>query len=88
MSSLKPVTRTVFHDAPWPAGEATRHLVAWCLIGASAALSRVAGQLLRPAAPSAGQALDLEFHAEAGAAEGALYVDGELVGWISGVTRL
>ena len=29
-----------------------------------------------------------EFHAEAGAPEGALYVDGRLVGWLSGVSRL
>lgn len=30
----------------------------------------------------------LEFHAEAGAPEGALYVDGCLVGYLTGVTRL
>lgn len=30
----------------------------------------------------------LEFHAEAGAPEGALYVDGRLVGFIEGVDRL
>jgi hypothetical protein len=30
----------------------------------------------------------VEFHAEAGAPEGALYVDGELVGRLPGVTRL
>ncbi len=30
----------------------------------------------------------LEFHAEAGAPEGALYVDGRLVGHLEGVTRL
>lgn len=30
----------------------------------------------------------VEFHAEAGAPEGALYVDGRLVGWIDGVNRL
>jgi len=30
----------------------------------------------------------LEFYAEAGAPEGALYVDGKLVGWVSGVNRL
>ena len=29
-----------------------------------------------------------EFHAEAGAPEGALYVDGVLVGMVEGVTRL
>jgi hypothetical protein len=30
----------------------------------------------------------VEFHAEAGAPEGALYVNGRLVGYIEGVTRL
>jgi hypothetical protein len=30
----------------------------------------------------------VEFHGEAGAPEGALYVDGELVGHVLGVTRL
>ena len=29
-----------------------------------------------------------EFYAEAGAPEGALYVDGQLVGYLPGVTRL
>jgi len=29
-----------------------------------------------------------EFYAEAGAPEGALYVDGKLVGYVPGVTRL
>jgi hypothetical protein len=29
-----------------------------------------------------------EFYAEAGAPEGALYVDGKLVGYVQGVTRL
>lgn len=30
----------------------------------------------------------LEFYAEAGAPEGALYLDGQLVGWVGGVRRL
>jgi hypothetical protein len=30
----------------------------------------------------------LEFYAEAGAPEGALYLDGKLVGWVAGVNRL
>ena len=30
----------------------------------------------------------VEFHAEAGAPEGAVYVDGQLVGHIEGITRL
>ena len=31
---------------------------------------------------------ELEFYAESGAPEGALYVDGELVGYLPGITRL
>jgi hypothetical protein len=31
---------------------------------------------------------ELEFYAEAGAPEGALYIDGELIGRLPGVTRL
>jgi hypothetical protein len=34
------------------------------------------------------RAPELEFYAEAGAPEGALYIDGELVGYVAGVTRL
>lgn len=30
----------------------------------------------------------IEFYAESGAAEGALYVDGQLIGYLPGVTRL
>jgi hypothetical protein len=38
-----------------------------------------------PAEPQPGM---LEFHAEAGALEGALYLDGELVGYLPGIRRL
>ena len=38
------------------------------------------------AAPHSTRAL--EFYAEAGAPEGALYLDGQLVGWLHGVKRL
>jgi hypothetical protein len=40
-----------------------------------------------PAATKPGQAV-LEFHADAGAPEGALYVNGQLVGHVMGVKRL
>ena len=51
------------------------------------ALSRVARRLLLPRrAPVLPPVL--EFYAEAGAPEGALYVDGQLVGHLPGVTRL
>ncbi len=53
------------------------------------ALDRLADamQVPRVAAPAA-PAGAVEFHCEAGAPEGALYVDGRFVGWIDGVQRL
>lgn len=63
---------------------------------ALAALLRAAGRLLdgmalrlswaQPPAPVSDPLL--EFHSEAGAPEGALYVNGQLVGHVLGVTRL
>lgn len=60
---------------------------------AAAALRRAAGVLARWAErlatlPSAAPPGELEFHAEAGAPEGALYVDGVLVARLPGVGRL
>ncbi len=65
-----------------------RHLAAAALRTAGlslAALARRVGNVRRSR-----HRMDpvLEFYAEAGAPEGALYVDGKLVGWVSGVTRL
>jgi len=61
------------------------------LHGASAGLQRLACRIAAPAAalprPDA-RAPRLEFHAEAGALEGALYVDGQLVAMLPGVSRL
>lgn len=59
------------------------------LYGASVGLERVARRLV----PAAARRVDvevprIEFHAEAGALEGALYVDGQLVGLLPGVSRL
>lgn len=78
----------------WAAAETARptsatllYLAAAGLHAASGVLERLAAHLSRPrAAPTV-----VEFHAlhrEAGAPEGALYIDGELVGVIEGVTRL
>ena len=72
-------------------GDLARHWLAHLLRGASAALARHARQVARPlharqrrtAAPDP----VLEFYAEAGAPEGALYRDGELVGMLD-VSRL
>lgn len=73
---------------------AARHALVAGLLRASSALLHVAVRLQhRPAHATAVAAAEpapegLEFHAEAGAPEGALYVDGRLAGWLSGVTRL
>ncbi len=87
MSSLK--------DLRWspvapqhPQGEAARRFVAIGLRRASALLARLSRRLARPAVSARPAEPQLEFYAEAGAPEGALYLDGELVGWVPGVTRL
>lgn len=68
--------------APW-------RLAAAALRLASHALDRLAQRLSAPpAAPKVLRPATLEFHAEAGAPEGALYADGVLVAVLPGVTRL
>jgi hypothetical protein len=70
---------------------AVRHVVAAVLHGASVSLERLARQLAVSAAPASQPEVALprvEFHAEAGALEGALYVDGQLVALLPGVSRL
>lgn len=64
-----------------------RHAAAGALRSASAVLARLARRLT---ASTARHRTDprLEFYAEAGAPEGALYLDGQLIGWLPGVTRL
>ncbi len=73
---------------PIARSERVRSAVAWALRAASQALDRMARQIV--VAPLAAQAKEpkIEFHAESGAPEGALYVDGKLVGWIEGIQRL
>ena len=84
MSSLKELR---WGKDPAPVAEAGRRLAAAFLQRASCLLARLASGLARvPAEPRPDPRF--EFHAEAGASEGALYVDGRLVGWLSGVRRL
>jgi hypothetical protein len=87
MSSLK-FARGAFVEPP--AQEAARRLAALVLLSASAALARLSHRLFDEAAAPAAEPVDprLEYHAEAGAPEGALYIDGELAGWVAGVQRL
>lgn len=73
-----------------PRGTPGRRLLAAVLRAASRALARLAHQVAiaerRRSLYVTGSVV--EFYAEAGAPEGALYVDGHLVGHVSGVTRL
>jgi hypothetical protein len=88
MSSLKeelqwPPTEVV----PHPLSDAARRLAAGLLVAASESLARIASALA-PIEKPAPTDPRFEFHAEAGAPEGALYVDGEFVGHLRGVSRL
>lgn len=87
MSSLK-YLRAGHVEAPRPAREAALALAASSLRSASAVLARLSRRLAQPARRVANPVPQLEFYAEAGAPEGALYLDGQLVGWVSGVQRL
>jgi len=73
-----------------PLQETSRRLAAAMLRAASAALARLALHVgaVPAARPVPRRDPQLEFYAEAGAPEGALYLDGELVGWVAGVRRL
>jgi len=88
--SIKPHSMHPAHPTLVPEIPALRRSVAAALDGASRMLQRLARQLAAAPArphPDARPPL-LEFHAEAGAPEGALYVDGQLVAHLAGVTRL
>ena len=83
MSSLKELR---WSEDPAPLGDAGRRLAAASLQRASRVLARLAAALARASAEPRGEPR-LEFHAEAGAPEGALFIDGELVGYLD-VRRL
>lgn len=73
--------------APTPASRRARRLLAALLRAASRTLDALALRVgAAPCTPLAEPVL--EFHAEAGAPEGALYVNGLLVGHVIGVNRL
>ncbi len=84
MSSLKELR---WGKEAAPVAEAGRSLAAALLQRASGLLARLASGLASEAAQPRPEPR-FEFHAEAGAPEGALYVDGRLVGWLPGVSRL
>lgn len=98
MHTSPPIER---HERRWsPATSATRglrRLAAEVLRAAGALLDRCGHALAAAEARAAerearavseGLEALLEFHAEAGAPEGALYVDGKLVAYLPGVNRL
>lgn len=88
MTSLKPLSLgSASAPAPWT--HPARSVAAAGLRSASAVLARLARRLAVPAeVPAEPLPTVLEFYADAGAPEGALYLDGQLVGWVQGVNRL
>lgn len=88
MTSLKPLSLGAQGSStPWT--HPARSMAAAGLRSASAMLARLARRLAVPAAaPSQPLPAVLEFYADAGAPEGALYLEGQLVGWVPGVKRL
>ena len=74
-------------DAAAPEPRRARELAAAVLRAAGLALAALAQRL---AYVRAGPVLEpvIEYHADAGAPEGALYVNGQLVGHVLGVNRL
>lgn len=73
----------------WTSGDVrARDVASWMLLVASRLLARWARVLRAPGQGPTRSAVVLEFYAEAGAPEGALYIDGQLVGRLPGVTRL
>ena len=92
MTRLKPMSWQSAHAGPAsrPGTHPARRVAAVALRSASAALARLARRLAVPLRVVRAPPLPpvLEFHADAGAPEGALYVDGKLIGWLSGVKRL
>ncbi|MBK6594379.1 MAG: hypothetical protein IPG23_17695 [Burkholderiales bacterium] len=79
-------TRTLPYYAP--RGPSVRRLLAGILRAASHSLAQLSRALsASERARTRGEQV-YEFYAEAGAPEGALYVDGKLIGYVPGVTRL
>ena len=79
--------RELPYEATAPGEQRVREVAALTLRTLGRALETLAYRLaLRPPQPVVDPCF--EFHAEAGAPEGALYVDGVLIGRLPGVTRL
>jgi hypothetical protein len=87
---IKPLSLCTAHPGLAARRPALRQAAAVALQVASQLLSQLARQLAAtPAQPRPGASAPvIEFHAEAGAPEGALYVDGQLVAHLPGISRL
>lgn len=78
----------------WPAATAAGRIPWWrraaalILRKAGRGLDRLGRRLASTAVPDADEEPILEFYAEAGAPEGALFINGHRVGVLPGVTRL
>lgn len=79
--------RDLPYVAALPEHRRARGVLAAALHAGSRALDSLARRLAHAEAPAHAEPV-LEFYAEAGAPEGALYVDGRLLGVVSGVKRL
>jgi hypothetical protein len=79
--------RELSYDVLPPQEQRARALATTLLRAASRLLESLAARLAFQH-PAADTEPVLEYHGEAGAPEGALYVNGQLVGHVLGVTRL
>jgi len=84
------MTATIRSFHPPPTGSVSRVVLARSMRVAATALHRLAERVAPKErdVPAALTLPRLEFHADAGAPEGALYVDGVLFGHVPGVHRL
>jgi hypothetical protein len=86
---LEPAMSSSSYFRPAPRTAPLAHALAALLRAASARLDALAERVSAPATRTTEQpATHFEFHAVAGAPEGALYADGVRIGVLPGVTRL
>ena len=77
-----------YHPADYALAHRLRHAVAAVLRGVSRMLGRLARRIAASKKIRHTDIGHLEFYAEAGAPEGAIYADGLLVGYVTGLKRL
>ena len=89
MTHLRLVTWNPVEATPRPPAHPLRRLAAALLRSASRLLARLAQRVGEPTIATLPVLPEtLEFYADAGAPEGALYLDGHLIGHLPGVRRL